>query len=743
MLSSLHTIALVAFVLSSATAARAAEAEATAPEDQQTALDEIIVTGEKASRTLQNTPSSVRVVTAEEIDIENLISVYDVIDRTANLTSTLGESGFTIRGIANTNVTGQGTGDLATVYLDGSPLPRSAMSGPLDLWDLAQVEVLRGPQSTLQGRNALAGAIILKTNDPTYDWTGNARVIVTNKIDERRYAGAIGGPIVPGQIAFRLAAEHSEQDGVIRNLTTGDDDYGFKKGDNIRGKLLFTPEALPGLRVVASWMHDKHRNGATYAFSDVSDAWSHRTLEGNRDTIDHAKSDIATIDASYDITEALALSSVTTWSRIRTTTEYDGDNLAEDNAYGGLGQDQKTVTQEVRLNLTTDRLTALLGGYYSRLDNKKDRSSSVFSLGLDDLGLPVDLNAFYPGRLYIDTFQAYPQVVRNLAVFGDATWEVVPRLKLRAGFRWDEEKQTRANNNNVTLLTPLPDPALYGPFGPTIAYVNAQILGLVSAANASSPPVKTNFHAFLPKGGVTYELNDDVSLSATVQRGYRSGGSGVNPGRGELYTYKPEFTWNYELAFRSLWLNRKLSFNANAFYIDWSDQQVIFYPPPRETYNYYTRNAGTSRVYGFEAEVRYQPDRSLTFYGSVGHSNTKFTDFVIAATDYGGNEFPNAPRWTAALGGTWQAQQGWFVNLNANWRSAAYQDIDDQDRRQLKAHMIANAKVGWRGEAFGAYVAATNIFDKHYFNYKYMNGSREQALYGEPRVLGVMLEARF
>ncbi|WEK45973.1 MAG: TonB-dependent receptor [Candidatus Andeanibacterium colombiense] len=729
-----------------ATPVLAEEALAGASVEASDAPNEIIVTGEKISRSLQDTPTSVQVITSGDIQKQNLVDVYDAIDQTANVTSTFAKSGFTIRGIANTNVTGVGTGDLATVYLDGSPLPRTALSGPLDLWDVSQVEILRGPQSTLQGRNALAGAIIIKTADPTFEWSGKARVMLTDKDDERRFAAAIGGPIVEDQIAFRVAAEHSRADGFITNVTTDDEKAGFREGDMIRGKVLVTPGALPDLRIVASWLHDRHSSGVTYSLGLPGTGWDDRQTAGNRPTIDKTKSDIGTLDASYDLGGGFSLSSVTTWARIRTSNVYDGDNTAADDAYGDLSQDQRTLTEELRLDLDMGPVTGVFGGYYSRLNNMHDRSHSVFSLSpIDDLGLPDSIAPFYPARLHINTSQFYPQTVENLALFGDASWEVAPRLTLRGGFRYDSERQVRANSNAVTLITELPDPADFGPYAATITYVNGLILDQVAAANASSPAVKTKFEAFLPKFGATYEFSDDASLSATVQRGYRSGGSGVNPGRGALYTYDPEYTWNYELALRTQWLDRKLTLNANAFYIDWKQQQVNV-QLSGNIYDYQTINAGSSRVYGFEVESRFQPSRGLSLYGSVGYTNTRFTDFTTTigeVDDLTGNEFANAPHLTLAAGGTWESDAGWFVNLNANYRSAAYQEVLDQSTRQLKAHTVVNAKIGWKNEHFGAYLTATNIFDKKYFDYSYTNGAYQQYLWAEPRMLGLTLEAGF
>lgn len=733
---------LALLLASTATVAWCGEADAPG-----TQLEELVVTGEKTDRSIQDTPTSVALVTTKEIEEQNLVDVYDLINRTANLNSTFGKQGFTIRGIANSNVTGVGTGDLATVYLDGSPLPRSAVStGPLDLWDLAQVEILRGPQSTLQGRNALAGAIILKTTDPTYEWTGKARVILTDQDEQRRYAAAIGGPIVADQIAFRLSAERSRADGLIENPTRNDDRAGFRDSDAVRAKLLFTPTDLPGLRVLASYLHDEHSSGATYSFADVANSWKDRTVLGNRPTIDKARSDIGTLDVGYRLSPELTLASVTTYSHIRTSTIYDGDNLPVDTAYGDFTQDQQTFSEELRLNFDHGPFKGLLGGYYSHLDNKHDRSHSVFKLSVvDDLGLPPQVATFYPAQLVIDTSQFYPQTVETAAIFGDATWQVAPRLKLHGGFRYDYEHQVRANDNTVILTTPLPDPANFGALGPTVAGINALINGQLLAANSSSPPAKTTFQAFLPKLGATFDVTDDVSLSATIQRGYRSGGSGVNPGKGALYTYKPEYTWNYELALRSLWLDKRLSLNANAFYIDWKDQQVNV-QLSGNVYDYETQNAGSSRVYGFELESRFQATAELNTYASIGYANTRFQDFTVTGAtvaDLSGHEFANAPRWTLAVGGTWKSEAGWFVNLNASYRAAAYQQVTDQTARQLKARTLVNAKAGWQSDRYGAFLTANNIFNTHYFDYSYLNGTRQQALLGEPRIVGATLEAKF
>ncbi len=156
-----------------------------------TDLDKVTVKGEKTDRSLQDTASSVAVTTSARIEQENLLSLSDLINRTPNVTPMYGQRGFTIRGIADES---GAPNPLATIYLDGAALPSQASDSlPTDLWDLSQVEIFRGPQSTIQGQNALAGAIVMRSEDPTMDWSGRARVLLSDPSD-KRYAVAGGEP---------------------------------------------------------------------------------------------------------------------------------------------------------------------------------------------------------------------------------------------------------------------------------------------------------------------------------------------------------------------------------------------------------------------------------------------------------------------------------------------------------------------------------------------------------------------
>jgi outer membrane receptor protein involved in Fe transport len=737
----------------------------TQPEEQATGSEsDIIVTGEKANRTLQETPASVAVTTSETIANQNLNSVYDILERTPNLSVNGNRTSFSIRGIDAFNVSGGGDGALASVYLDGAVLPRVALTaGPLDLYDISQVEVFRGPQSTVQGRNALAGAVIIRTAAPTFDWSGRARILMTGENGERRYAAALGGPIIADQVAFRISGEVARSDGLIFNRTTN------QKGDpraseTIRGKLLITPTALPDLRITATYMHDRHQRGTFYGEFDSPYALNDRIATEDVMDVQTVKSDIGTLEVGYDLGSGLNLSSVTNYSNVRFVSVADSDRSASPGQVSNVSDPSKTFQQEVRLNVDWSWVQGLVGAYYLRDDNRDYFFSATQNLQLRRLGVDrlllaqglsqgtvnAVINLYNGGAVPIRNSLAQPRLTKNYAAFTDLTFPITSRLRLRAGLRYDHEEQTRGATQTVVIVGGLPNPATLPvpALAPIVTLLNAQLTATATGANSNDPVRTITYQAWLPKVGVTYDFSRDASLSGTVQRGYRAGGAGLNQQRAQAYEFDPEYTWNYELAFRSQWLDRRLTFNANAYWIDWTDQQVAVQLTPGAVFDTQTVNAGKSRLYGFEVELSGRPTRTLNLYAGAGYSRTKFLDFTVnigtPSASAVGNEFTNAPRWTLSGGATWQHPNGLFANVNANCRSAFYQSTQDQAVRDIPGRTLVNAKLGWQGEHFGAFLIASNIFDVVKPSSSFLDfDGRTRGQLNDPRIIGLSFEGRF
>lgn len=234
-----------------------------------------------------------------------------------------------------------------------------------------------------------------------------------------------------------------------------------------------------------------------------------------------------------------------------------------------------------------------------------------------------------------------------------------------------------------------------------------------------------------------------MSASLVVQRGYRSGGSSFNVARSEVFGYDPEYTWNYEASLRSLWLGGALALNANVYYIDWKDKQTNAYFG-LNTYDYHVVNAGRAHLYGFELEATHQVSDGFDWYASLGHSRTQYDEFETVLggmiSDFSGTEFAYAPHWTLAAGGNWRFGGGWVANLNANHRAKVYGDTGNF-RQRLPVRTLVNAKFGYEGLNWNAYLFANNLLDEEYVQYQRTDGPL--AILGAPRVVGVGAEIRW
>lgn len=724
-------------------------------------VEELVVTGEKTQRSLQDTVTSVAVITARRIEEENIQRFSEITNRTANVAESWGGAGFTIRGISNRGVSGGGAGGVVTVYVDGAPIPDDALSnGPLDTWDVAQVEILRGPQSTLQGRNSLAGAVIIRTQDPTWTWSGRAQALISDE-NEQTFSIAGGGPIVADQLAFRLAYQDRDADGFIRNTTLNRQEDPTR-AKTLRGKLLFTPSELPGLTVRAGVTHDEHKGGYlyTYARTDTPDAAKNRVSLGDFPTDADNTTDLISVTADYKFDNNFTLSSATAWSNVDSLMRFDADGTAQPLEFGTIDQTDQSFTQELRLAYDGERLSGLVGVYYADRDRDYGLTShtnvptphNTIVAQLMGLGVgAAQANAIattYVAALPavgIDFDGVAPDEVKTAAIFADGRYQLTQQLSILAGFRYDHEKFTQSVDQTAVFSGTYPNPAAFGPLAPVIAGVNQAVAMYVAQANATVAPASRKFDAFLPKLGVKYDFNSDASLSFVVQRGYRSGGSSINVARSDVVAYDPEYTWNYELALRTAWLDDSLTVNANAYYVDWKDQQVSV-NLGGSLYDYQTENAGKSHLYGFELESAYRPSAAWDIYGSVGYSRTEFDDFQVAdgstSVDLSGSEFAFAPRWTVAIGGNYRWSNGLALNLNASYRSDMFGATGvTQGQGRIDERTLVNGKFGYNAAHWSLSAFANNIFDETYIQYQ--DVARNRAIYGAPRVIGAILETRW
>lgn len=741
----------------SSSLACAAPALADRPSDAVS--DDIIVTGEKSSRSLQETTTSVAVITPRRLSEENVLTIQEIYQRTANLSETYGASGFSIRGIDQRGVSGGGDAATATVFVDGAPVAQDILSnGPTDMWDVAQVEIFRGPQSTIQGLNALAGAVHIRTQDPGFDWSATGRALFSS-FDTTQLAIAGGGPLVADQLAFRVTAEKRDSDGYIYNVTR-------KAPENpldslmLRGKLLWTPTALPGFEARLNYQRFRTKGGYLFVYTDASvpDYFDNRTNPSDYPNSSDVDNDQVTLDLRYDIGGGFSLTALGTWGDTRFVRKYDGDASAQSRAYSDITGSSEIVTQELRLNYEDEKFSGLVGLFYYDRDQKR-RSHQVTlvptpgatianlltgALGAQAAAQVAGLYTAALPNIVVDYTSDFPTRVKTMALFADGRYRLSERLSLLGGFRYDRERNRIAGDAIATFVGTLPDPAAYGALAPAFTAINAAVLGLVDDANGSTPAGTRTFKAFLPKAGVEMAWTPDLATAFVAQRGYRSGGSSFNTARSQLFAYDPEYTWNYELSLRSKWLDGRLTANANAFYIDWTDQQTTA-NFGNGVYDTHTVNAGKSHLYGFELELAHRLSPAFDWYASVGHTRTRFDSFLTnvgSITDLSGLQFPYAPRWTLAAGANLRFGGGFNANVNASYRSAVFYDVaKPQEDERVGGRTLVNARIGYEAERWSLSLFANNLFDEHYDQYR--NSFTGQAIIGAPRTVGVVLETGF
>lgn len=710
-----HCVPLRAAVSSVLLAALAAAPAAGAQNRGGEVLEEVVVTGEKFARSRQDTVASVAVTTGEEIDQRPIADLYDVIKRVPNIVASEGGFGFAIRGIDQRGLGGSGSGQTLTLYVDDAALTSNwaTFLGPTDTWDLAQVEVFRGPQSTVQGRNALAGAIIMRTADPTYDWEGKIRADAY-KYDGYQIAGAFGGPIVDERLAFRVAANLREDDGFIDN-TFRNEPANPTRLQSFRGKLLFDPtDNLSALLTVSRTDNERGVDvlNKDTAF-DRQVAWNHKPFEGSETTL-------SSLNVTWNINDQLDLQSVTAYQRTIYIQKLDVDWTPDPTGtYDRYGTD-KSLSQEVRLLFDGDRIDAIAGAYYLKADIYGE---NVFTNPLRNIAPAAPL----------DNTWSQASVTNNdtetWAVFGDAAINIAGPLSFLVGVRYNAESQ----DDDAYVLT-----EVLGDLAPEWEFVRTTYGSVVTQPGRSG-----DFNAFLWKGGFKMEWTPDLSTTLLAQKGYRGGGTQVNSLTGQVTSYDDEYLYNYELSVRSMWLGGRLRANGNIFYGDWENQQVSVPIDPLVPRIRQIINAGTSKLYGIEGDLAYHVSNALQLYGSFSWMRTKFVDFPFVSgsevLNYRGNSFPFAPEYSVNVGFDWSHTSGFFIGADVTRRDGMHSQPTNLPANKTDAYTLVDMRAGLARDSWRATLYASNLLDEEYFTY--LLGA--QGSVGDPRVYGLRFDYGF
>lgn len=700
-------------------AVKEVEASATT---ESTELEPVVVTADRLNRPLSESATSVGVVGRTALQAGSDARMSDVVAQFANVVSTNSDREIAIRGVPMSGIGGEG--ETISVYLDGLALPARAASfgGPLSAWDLDQVEILRGSQSTQQGRNSLAGTVNLRSREPTAQWQGRARAAWS---DPRGYDYALagGGPISES-LRFRVAAQDRYDRGDIYNTTRNENDAGRSATKNVRAKLAFAPTVWTDYRAQLSY---------TFADNNFGDNLHDSTLQERTETSDvrydeNYRTQLFGLEQSLRLDESTLLESVSGAVLGRDYRDADFDRTEKKDGVSNFQLNDDLYSQELRVRLNHEDWRAVIGGYYSQSKTLNGNA------GHD---VPTAGGAALLSGNVIAHLKS-----KAAALFGETDIDLGEHFRLTAGLRYNHEQLSKNAMSDFTFTLTAPIPNL--PFAVGVPLPDALSDALASQFPDTVPPDYTvvsqrTFVEFLPKLGVTWRMDELRSLALTYTEGYRSGGTSVSFFGGQVSDFDPEKTRTLELAARSEWLQQRLALNANVFYTRWTDQQVTIGDPT--SFYTTTANAGRSHLYGLETEATWALPYKFEGFGSFGLLRTRFDEFVNQGENYAGHEYPYAPPYSATLGLTLKQWQRFNGQIAITHLAQAYSDPSNSEGFKVPARTLLNAKAGMQlGRGFLMSVYGRNLLNDLNLQTQFAAKDRLAKKYGEPRTVGLMLE---
>jgi iron complex outermembrane receptor protein len=579
-------------------------------------LEEIVVTAQKRSESLQDVPISVMAVSGEELASLNRNEVAELSKSIAGFTFQTGsgdsEKAIQIRGVG-TSTFSKGVEQSVGTVIDGV-VSSSLVASFLDFSDVERVEVLRGPQGMLFGKNASSGMLNITTQKPTDELSFGASASFAEE-NERKYTAYVSGGLTD-TVKARLSYYSNERDGFIDNIAGVSGDYNNRDEWGAAAKVLLEP--TDNLSVQLNYTHSERDYSCCYRppvtvvgnFAAVlpQGKENDKIYEIGTESPNTADVDVWSIEANYDIGEH-TLTSITSYTDTETGSNVLATGLPVDLLNDNTSIDEtKQYTQELRITSPADQTISYVAGLYY-YKNELDREQiQVF-------------NPPYSLSLYTKGFASAAEVDNtSYAIFGQATWNINEAARLSLGLRYNDD-EVMLDQTVVSLL-------------------DGDIVG---GGNRKTTVDETNLQWRIIG---EYNLADDKMVYATVARGYK--GPGANTLETGLTAPKPivdpEIPTNYELGLKSEWLDGRLRLNASAFLTKFEDFQASLSDndiPP----SFFLSNAGELETKGIELELTAQATENLFLSANLAHIDATFKDFDGAAC------YPTQTPATGCVGG--------------------------------------------------------------------------------------------
>ncbi len=738
--------------------------------DADTSVEEVVVTVRRRAEKLQDVPITVSAVAGQTLAVERLDRVQDYSAKIANfnaLQQNTRVSTLTIRGIGgNANSDGSEAG--VGLIVDNVFFTHPGFSW-LDFVDLESVELARGPQGTLLGKNTTLGALVVTTKRPSFTPEIAASGTVANN-ERYQFRANVSGPLIGDKLAGRLTFSRDVGGGYVTNQVDGQRYLGNDRWA-LRGQLLYEGESFTN-RLIAEHCETKEYNNfyppaadpMTFVNGAARNGWERklRTAFGYEPSYDTRRNaDLDTQERITSRTDGISnqfdwrlgdntLTSVTAWRRLYFRPKNDSDLSPFPIFRGGYDVDVDQYSQELRLSSPGgERFDYQAGVYLLRQEVTSNfrtqflRDASAFFLSP---AIPsVALNG-------LETNQLGEAETTSGAVFGQGTWRFDDRASITAGLRYTREKREASNTSRSFGGVPLTGAlAALAPYRAAVAGAPFVVEGEKESG------------AFSWLINPSYKLSDNALAYASVSYGEKSGAANLGARPGDPIIIDPEKSIDYEVGLKTTLLDGRATLNGNLYWNDITDYQATLTSLTGTVARSYLANVGKVRLRGIELEGQAQVSENLRVSASGAYADTRYVSYrnappppelaypgASASVDLSDTRVPLAPKFTGQVSVNYErpltSEATIFGYVNQTWRSATFLHSLSEYGRQ-DAFGLTHVGLGVKDPngRWSANVWARNLFDQEYAA-AYSTATANTpyiAILGEPRTFGFTLSGRY
>ena len=764
---------------SAATASTAAEGS--------TGLEAVVVTARRRDEDAQTVPIAVSAFGGAQLEATRTYNVRDLQQLSPSLSVSVTNprnTSINIRGLGNNvSVYNDGLQAAVGVYLDQVYLGRPGQA-VFDLADIDSIQVLRGPQGTLFGKNTSAGALVVSTRTPTFTPEYAGDVSVGNYGYVQAHAVA-SGPLIEDKLAFRIALADTQRDGYMTNVYDGSKtqdyhDFGgrlqllAKPNDRLTARLSVdygqqisntSATVLTGLLTNyadsgAAYPNGYYARAARIGFTPLTiDPGARKVSTDTKNSYFETHGGASAI-IDYSLPGA-TITSVTGWRAWHWRPHNDADGTTLPAAVDfHQDNDQQQWSQELRIRSEGERtIDYVAGGYVFWQKVKAYALSQYGAYGADWFLAPAAGSAAVRAAAlnnYRIESRSSP-LTKSAAAFAQATWHVTDRFDVTGGLRYTDESMTgyfrqTASGASLSALS---------------AADQAAVLALRARFGAANSfAAKTSGDSLTGSVNLAYTFEGGVLAYASYARGYKAGGlnlSNINTAGANAVdpVIAPETIDSYEAGLKSTWFDRRLTANLALFWTDDDQYQTTAVNLINNTS--YLTNAGSVRSRGVELDLRAAPVQGLSLYGSATYDDASYTRYKQAACpieiqlttycDLTGRRLPGVSLWAGSGGGEYRRAAGtWksatleaYGGFDVNYRSAYYTTAADSEYSKIPGYALVNLRLGIAAEdgAWDLQVWGRNVFDKvYYLSLAAASTGAVSGTLGDPRTFGVTLRVK-